>query len=57
MDLNELFYRRQVSLARADDATCAEARHAHSALAKGYARRIAEVQVDARSPMIAQCTA
>ncbi len=55
MDLNELFYRHQVSLARADDATCAEARHAHRALAKGYARRIAEVQVGARSPMIAQC--
>lgn len=53
MDLNELFFRHQVSLARADHATCTEARYAHRTLAKGYLCRIAEAQVDARSPMAA----
>ncbi len=44
MDLNELFYRHQVSVARAAMAGSAEARYAHRGLAAGYARRISHIQ-------------
>ena len=48
MDLNELFSRHQISLARATGAASMEARYAHRELANGYARRIALAQSDAR---------
>lgn len=44
MDLNELFYRHQVSVARAAMAVTIEARSAHRGLAAGYARRISDLQ-------------
>lgn len=44
MDLNQLLYRQQVSLMRADAAACAEARTAHRGLATAYGRRINELQ-------------
>lgn len=48
MDLNELFYRHQISLLRAADAAGVEAHYAHRELANGYARRIVQAQADAR---------
>lgn len=48
MDLNELFFRHQISLVRAADAAGVEARHAHRELANGYARRIAQAQAGTR---------
>ncbi len=51
MDLNELFFRHQISLARAAAAASVEARYAHRELANGYARRIEAAQADARQPM------
>jgi hypothetical protein len=44
MDLNELYFRHQVSVARAASALTCEARYAHRGLAAGYARRIADLQ-------------
>jgi len=44
MDLNYLLSRHQISLMRADDAACCEARHAHQGLAQGYATRIRELE-------------
>ncbi|MEI9926650.1 MAG: hypothetical protein WDN44_01690 [Sphingomonas sp.] len=44
MDLNYLLHRHQVSLMRAAGAAGLEARHAHRALARGYAGRIARIQ-------------
>lgn len=44
MDLNELFYRHQVSVARASMSRSVEARYAHRGLAAGYARRISDMQ-------------
>jgi hypothetical protein len=40
MDINELLYREQVSLANAANAACAPSRHAHEALARGYGVRL-----------------
>lgn len=42
MGLNDLLYRHQVSLMMADAAASREARHSHLALARAYARRIAD---------------
>jgi hypothetical protein len=50
MDLNELFYRHQISVVRAAEAASPEARHAHRGLVSGYAARIATMQVDAGAP-------
>jgi len=44
MDLNYLLSRHQISIMRAEAATCREARYAHRGLAKGYADRIRELQ-------------
>ncbi|WP_145118613.1 hypothetical protein [Sphingomonas sp. ABOLG] len=44
MDLNELYFRHQLSVVRATSAPTFEARHAHRGLAAGYARRIAALQ-------------
>ena len=44
MDLNQLLYRQQVSLMRADAAASPEARHAHQGLARGYGDRIRLLQ-------------
>ncbi|HWK35360.1 hypothetical protein [Sphingomonas sp.] len=44
MDLNHLLCRHQVSLMRAEAATCVEARHAHRGLARGYTERIRVLQ-------------
>jgi hypothetical protein len=46
LDLNQLFYRQQVSLMRADRAACVSSRHAHRGLASGYGLRIAEIRRD-----------
>ena len=46
MDLNQLLYRHQVSLMRADAASCTEARLAHRGLARGYADRIARMRAE-----------
>lgn len=54
MDLNYLFHRQQVSLMRADAAICVESRHAHSALARGYAGAIERIQQDAGAGAFAQ---
>lgn len=44
MDLNELFFRHQISIVRAGSAATPEARYAHRGLAKGYADRIETMQ-------------
>lgn len=44
MDLNYLLSRHQISLIRADAAKCSASRHAHRALALGYAERIRAAQ-------------
>lgn len=44
MDLNELYSRHQISIARASDAGSANGRDAYRICAKGYAARIADVQ-------------
>lgn len=44
MDLNYLLSRHQISLVRAADATCCEARSAHRGLATIYAARISKIQ-------------
>jgi len=49
MDLNYLYHRRGVSLARADTAACAPSRQAHLGLFAGYGARIAA----ARSAVVA----
>jgi hypothetical protein len=41
MDLNYLYHRRGVSLARASDAACERSRAAHLTLYRGYGARIA----------------
>jgi len=41
MDLNYLYHRRGVSLARSSDAACAASRAAHLGLLRGYEARIA----------------
>ncbi|MCC2981164.1 hypothetical protein [Sphingomonas sp. IC4-52] len=51
MDLNELYFRQQISLARAAGAASVEARYAHRELANGYGRRIEEAQAAARQPL------
>lgn len=40
MDINYLLHREQVSLAKANTATCRAARKAHLGLARGYADRL-----------------
>lgn len=44
MDLNQLLYRHQVSLMRADDAVCTDARSAHVGHARGYADEIEQMR-------------
>lgn len=44
MDLNELYFRHQISVVRAAAAANVEARAAHHGLASGYARRISDLQ-------------
>lgn len=44
MDLNYLSSRHQISLMRADTATCSEARIAHRGMARAYAERIRTMQ-------------
>lgn len=46
MDLNYLFYRHQVSLVRAREASCSASRHAHQELARNYARLIEKDRAD-----------
>lgn len=46
-DLNYLYMRLQVSLMRADAASCSSSRVSHSALARAYARRIDAVRAEA----------
>lgn len=43
MDLNQLLHRHQISLMRAADAACAEARISHQGLATLYAKRIVDL--------------
>ena len=44
MDLNYLLSRHQISIMRAEAASCREARLSHRGLANGYADRIRELQ-------------
>ncbi|MBY9062592.1 hypothetical protein K7957_06580 [Sphingomonas yunnanensis] len=44
MDLNELYSRHQVSIARASDSVSATGRESYRICARGYAARIADVQ-------------
>lgn len=44
MDLNDLYYRQQVELMRADAAVCDRSRTAHRDLAVIYGRRIADTK-------------
>ncbi len=44
MDLNELYSRHQISIARASDAANVTGRDAYRICAQGYAARIADVQ-------------
>jgi len=44
MDLNQLLHRHQISLMRARDAACKEARFSHQGLAALYAQRIARLR-------------
>jgi hypothetical protein len=44
MDLNYLLFRHQVSLMRAECASCPESRIAHRRLAAGYAAMIGHIQ-------------
>ncbi|WP_300973468.1 hypothetical protein [Sphingomonas sp. LHG3406-1] len=44
MDLNYLYLRRGISLARAGDAACERSRSAHLGLYHGYGPRIAAVR-------------
>ena len=57
MDLNELFYRYQVSLVSVDRASSREARHSHRGLVSGYSARIRRLQNDAGalSPLTVIC--
>ncbi len=52
MDLNDLFHRHQVSLMKADAASCQPSRSSHQGLARGYAQRIRAMQdnLEAFSP-------
>jgi len=51
MDLNYLYERQQVSLFRAENASCDHSRDTHAALAAGYAARIDEAK--RRRPQLA----
>ena len=52
MGLNYLLHRHQVSLMRAEAASCISARSSHRALAFGYARQIEQmVQPDRHASM------
>lgn len=56
MALNYLLHRHQVSLMRADAASCVSARSSHLALANGYARQIELLVQPARqasTPLVA----
>ena len=55
MDLNYLLSRHQISLMRANGASCASARASHRALATGYAEqiRVLQMRTGARFPAIA----
>ncbi len=46
MDLNYLLSRYQISMMRAEGAATREAAIAHRGLARGYAARIREMQID-----------
>jgi hypothetical protein len=54
MDLNDLYYRHQVSLMMADSAACEASRAAHSGLAEGYASRIDALKHPFRPPELAE---
>lgn len=45
-DLNYLYHRHQVSLVRADRASCSASRASHRGLATGYALRIERMRAD-----------
>ena len=49
MDLNYLYKREQISLFRADNASCDSSRRAHRAMADAYASLIAGVKGDERA--------
>jgi len=44
LDLKYFLYREQVSLMRAERASCSEARHAHRALARAYGELVVRLQ-------------
>ena len=50
MDLNDLLYRHQIELMRADEAASLDAQLAHERLADLFAFQIAEVQREKRAP-------
>lgn len=52
MDLNYLFHRHQISVMRADAASCLPSSASHRGLARGYAQRIRAMQenLDAFAP-------
>ena len=52
MDLNYLYFRHQVSLYRAENAACEDARRVHRRLADGYAALIAGARCPP-SPLLA----
>lgn len=53
MDLNYLYHRQQVSLLRAEHASCALSREAHSGLAKLYSGRIEQAKSGSPRPVSA----
>ncbi|MDF7775985.1 hypothetical protein P1X14_12070 [Sphingomonas sp. AOB5] len=54
MDLNYLFHRQQVSLMRADAATCTSSRFSHLGMAQGYADRIRSLQLSLGAGVVAE---
>jgi hypothetical protein len=50
MDLNYLYHRQQVALFKSDNATSAQSRSAHLALAEGYAAEISAAKRLTRVP-------
>ncbi|GEM_PF-1876799 len=57
MDLNYLLSRYQISVMRAEGAATREAEIAHRGLARGYAARIREMQIDlGAKPSLASAT-
>ncbi|MCW3848740.1 hypothetical protein OF829_16000 [Sphingomonas sp. LB-2] len=54
MDLNYLMHRQQVSLMRADAATCTSSRYSHRVLAEGYGDRIRTLQLELGAGVVAE---